>query len=253
MIRSRFLRITLIAALLGFAGTMIMSWAPGDRPAARAVSVGLVLLAITFAVGLAFPDRRRIALRIVAGTVVLVYVVYFAVYAWRLLHGEPQPFGIGRPSALMAGIGLLVWGIPLLVYALSGRSLREHKRIEAVARAIAADPTGEVIDRHTLGALEAEGADLALETDVQFFMYFPSEGHARSALSVIEREGHAADLHASEHESAGEPWVVAVHRRLAPTWENVRAARARYTSLAQELGGGFDGWEAAVRAPDAKA
>lgn len=249
MIQSRFLRIVLVAAVLGFGALLVASWSPDDDPLARAVTVGLMLLAVTFAVGVALPGRRRIALRVVAGAVVLFYLVYFATYAWRALHGEPQPFGLGQPSALMAGLGLLVWGVPLLVYTLSGRTLREHAADEALAQAIASDPTGELIDRQTIAALEAEGADVTLETDVQLFMLFPAEGNARSALNVVQREGHVADLHAPDEPA--EPWVVAVHRLLAPTFEGIREARSRYTILARELGGAFDGWEAAVRAPDA--
>ena len=248
MIESRFLRIVLVVAVLGFAALLLAGRSPDDTPAARAVSTGLVLLALTFVVGLVMPGRRRIALRVVAGLVVAFYLAYFAIYAWRLVQGEPQPFGLGTPSALMAGLGLLVWGVPLLVYALSGRTLREHAAAEAAARAIAADPTGEMLDRHTLDALVAEGADLALETDVQLFLLFPTEAHARSAQSVVQREGHVGDVLAPDEPD--QSWVLAVHRMLVPSLENVRAARARYTSLATELGGTFDGWEAALRRPD---
>jgi MFS family permease len=248
MIESRFLRAVLVAALLGFVALLVAGWSPDDTPTARAVGVGLVLLALTFAVGVIAPGRRRLALRIVAGVVVAFYLAYFGTYAWRLARGEPQPFVFGQPSALMAGIGLLVWGVPLLVYALSGRTLREHAADEAAVKALAADPTGELLDQHTLDALTDEGADLALETDVQLFLLFPGEGHARSAQSVVQREGHVGDVLAPDEPDT--PWVLAVHRRFVPTLENVRAARARYTSLATELGGTFDGWEAAVRAAD---
>lgn len=248
MIESRFLRAVLVAALLGFVALLVAGWSPDDAPTARAAGIGLVFLALTFAAGIVVPGRRRLALRVVAGVVVAFYLAYFATYAWRLARGEPQPFELGRPSALMAGIGLLVWGVPLLVYALSGRTPREHAADEAAVKALVADPTGETLDRHTLDALVDEGADLALETDVQLFLLFPEEGHARSAQSVVQREGHVGDVLAPDE--PGTPWVLAVHRRLVPTLENVRAARARYTSLATELGGTFDGWEAAVRAGD---
>lgn len=127
---------------------------------------------------------------------------------------------------------------------------RAHAGGEAAVAMLATEPTGEMLDRRTLGALVDEGADLALETDVQLFLLFPTEGHARSAQSVVRREGHLGDVLASDEPDA--PWVLAVHRTMVPALENVRAARARYTSLAMELGGTFDGWEAAVRGPDVR-
>ena len=118
-------RIVLILALLGFVWMINAGPAdPADAPTASQRVVGIVVssVALLFAIGLAFPRRGRVATRIVAGCVVLAYLAYFVTELIELLRGEQQEFTRGEPSALMAGIGLLVWGVPMIVYALGGPS-----------------------------------------------------------------------------------------------------------------------------------
>jgi Regulator of ribonuclease activity B len=150
------------------------------------IAVLLGLVSLTAAVGFAFPGRSRVALRITAAVVVLAYVLYFGWEYLELLRGHRQPFAVGQPSTLMAGLGLLVWGIPLLLHALSGRSPRER----AYATAKARDTSGALMDRETLSALERAGADLSLPTETEFLLVFPSEAHARSAENLAVREGY---------------------------------------------------------------
>ena len=105
-------RIVLILALLGFVWMVNAGPAdPTDAPTTSQRVVGIIVssVALLFALGLAFPRRGRVATRIVAGCVVLAYLAYFVTELISLLRGEPRPFRRGEPSALMAGIGLLVW------------------------------------------------------------------------------------------------------------------------------------------------
>jgi Regulator of ribonuclease activity B len=240
MIQSPFLRAVLVLALLSFGAFCLqIGWSEGGS--GTWLLLVLALASVTFAIGLAFPGRRRIALRLVAAGVVVLYLVYFGAEFVSLLRGTAQQTRIGQPSALMAGAGLLVWGVPLLIYTLSGRTGREH----AVAAAIAGDRSGTLRDRQTIDALVRAGADLQLPTNVRFYLELPTKGHANSAATIAERENFRVELSSPLTDDA--PWICCIEQELAPTWDNVRAARARFEELAAALGGTVDGWEAAVR------
>lgn len=200
-------------------------------------AIVLGLLAVTFAVGLLFPGRRRIALRVVAGAVVLLYIIYFDAELVALLRGEPQKFQPGRPSALMAGFGILMWAIPLFIYTVTGRTRGERRWADLVAQ----DTSWAVRDRLALERLVKRGADLSLETDVRFYLVVASEQHARSAENIVLREGYSIEIFAPKNSAA--QWICCVSQRAVPSWENIRAARERFTSLASALGGVVAGWE----------
>jgi hypothetical protein len=97
VIRSRVLRWVLVAALAAFAA-FSLSLGADDGPDARAVGVAMAALAALVAVGLLFPGRRRVLLRVAAGLVSLAYVAYFALQLGLLLRGQRQPFSLGQPS-----------------------------------------------------------------------------------------------------------------------------------------------------------
>ena len=67
MIRSRFFRSILIVALLTF--TAFCVWTVTTDPQVILYATVLGLLAVTFAVGLLFTGRRRLALRVVGSPV----------------------------------------------------------------------------------------------------------------------------------------------------------------------------------------
>jgi hypothetical protein len=240
MISSPTLRAVLAIALVAFAAFCLqLAWTEGGP--GTWVLIVLALGAVTFAVGLIVPGRRRIALRLVAGVVVIGYLVYFGAELAALLRGGSQPLRVGGPSAMMAGVGVLVWGVPLLVYTLSGRTPREH----AIRAAIAADHDFVLRDRLALAALERAGADLELPTEVRFHLDLPGEAHARSVANVAEREGLGVEVYAPEDPSG--PWTCCVSDTMRPTWENIRGLRARLTELASAMGGEVEGWEALAR------
>jgi hypothetical protein len=101
------------------------------------------------------------------------------------------------------------------------------------------------MDRETLDALEAAGADLSLPTETIFHLVFPTEAHARSAESVAAREGYRVQSYVAG--DGATEWICCITQELVPEWENIRGARSRFTELANALGGHVDGWEAAVR------
>ncbi|HEY5061739.1 MAG TPA: hypothetical protein VII52_09410 [Gemmatimonadaceae bacterium] len=130
MFKNRFARGVLVVAVVGFAWMFVADWATSSNQARwidAAFSAGSLLLAI----GIAAPVRARWALRVVAGAVGLSSLVFFVVELRDLLEGNRQVLALGHPSATTAGIGLLVYGVPLLIFAVSGfagkrwRSIRD--------------------------------------------------------------------------------------------------------------------------------
>jgi hypothetical protein len=135
MITSPVLRGVLVLCLGIFVWAI---WAPDPQGApiqARLGLVALTVLAAIFAVGLVFPTRARWALRVVAG---IGAGCLFSLFAYRvalfLVAGPPSGSVIAVDSPLRTGFGLLIWGVPLLIFALSGRSSRERATDEEQKR-----------------------------------------------------------------------------------------------------------------------
>ena len=122
MINKPWQRGVLLLALLGFAYLLLDGW-EFDSARSHTGSVILVGLALLFAIGLAMPVRGRWALRSTAGIIALAYVVYLGFELWDLAHGKPQSLRRSEPSAFNALRGLLIFGVPLFLFAI-GRSSR---------------------------------------------------------------------------------------------------------------------------------
>ena len=114
---SRGARWTIIAFILLFAWMLLSSWS-ADSSRQRVVESGLIAFMFVLALGLAAPGRFRWALRVAAGMVAVGYLAYFIVEVTGLFRGDSQPLSLNRPNATAAGIGLLVYGVPALVFAL---------------------------------------------------------------------------------------------------------------------------------------
>jgi hypothetical protein len=114
---SRGARWIIVAVLIVFSWMVLAGWAT-DTANQHLWDVGIAGFMLLLAVALIAPDRFRWALRIIAGVIGVGYFGYFATEAVSLLRGERQPLRLGQPSATMAGLGFLLYGIPALVYAL---------------------------------------------------------------------------------------------------------------------------------------
>jgi hypothetical protein len=119
VIHSRILRVVLLATLLGGVWLMLAGWAT-DSPRDRFIDASISAVVLLFALGVALPVRASWAFRIVAAVIGVTYLAYFGSELWDLLRGRPQPLRVGEPSVLMAGLGLLIIGVPSLLFALSG-------------------------------------------------------------------------------------------------------------------------------------
>jgi hypothetical protein len=96
---------------------MVLSGWDTDTTKARIISAAVAGFMLLLVLGLVAPNRFVVALRVAAGMVALLYFGYFLTYVASLLRGERQEIRVGQPSALMAGIGLLIYGVPALIFA----------------------------------------------------------------------------------------------------------------------------------------
>jgi hypothetical protein len=139
MIRSPALRVIVAVVVLLFAWMLLAGWST-ETPRARLGLAGMAALLVLLALALLAPRRMAWAFRVLAGTVFVLYAAYFVDQARQLLGGASQPFALGRPSTLMAGLGLLVFGVPCLVFALSGQWLPVHRVWRTRPRATPRNP-----------------------------------------------------------------------------------------------------------------
>jgi hypothetical protein len=136
---------------------------------------------------------------------------------------------------------LLLVAISVLVFLGVLRTLqRKYVRPTAVLRA----PIGSLeADRQTLTALREAGADLTKLTEVNFYLYFPTQAAAADAAAQAQTpELPARVVRAAD----GKAWLCFVSGTMVPTESAIHAASARLQAVATALGGDYDGWEAAV-------
>lgn len=105
---------------------------PEDTPTQRAGSMVVALLAVLLLLGLASPLRFRWAARMVTGAVFLIYLAFVCLEAWRAI----QLRSVAGTSLVLALVGMLVWGIPALVFALSGAFPSEHRESEQAGESV---------------------------------------------------------------------------------------------------------------------
>jgi hypothetical protein len=129
---SRPSRYILAAVLVLFTWMVLTGW-DADSGKVRALDATLAAFMLLLALVVLAPRRLNIALRVVAGMVAVGYLAYFCGEVWALINGERQVIRLGAPSALMAGFGLLIFGVPALIYALGGVTLGWVARLFARA------------------------------------------------------------------------------------------------------------------------
>ena len=124
----------ILAAVLALFTWMVLAGWDMDSNTSRAMDVAVATFMVLLGFGVLAPRRMSGALRIVAGMIALTYLAYFGFEVRGLLSGEHQVLKIGAPSALMAGVGLLVFGVPALIFALGGVTAGWVGRLFARAR-----------------------------------------------------------------------------------------------------------------------
>jgi hypothetical protein len=216
----------------------------------RMWSAGLAALLLIGSFGVLAPTRFRIALRIIAGATGLGYIAYFVSELVALINGQPQQFRIGQPSALMAGLGLAVFAVPCLVYAIGVERtgilrIFDWTRHLGMADDEHAPASQEQKDRVTLAAMLEAGADLTKETELLFFVYTRTEDNAEHFAAKERIDGWDCEVHAPIQGTID--WLVILKTHAVPSVERISGFTARFRRRELTDGVRFDGWEAAVR------
>ena len=99
-------------------------------------------------------------------------------------------------------------------------------------------------DRQTLYALKAHGADLTKATEVNFYLYLPTRVAAETAAAEARRSGYVAEVRPPLPNY--DTWLCLASRDMVPPPDAIDLARVGFESLASQLEGEFDGWEAAI-------
>jgi hypothetical protein len=95
-------------------------------------------------------------------------------------------------------------------------------------------------DLERLEQLREIGSRLNLPHPVRTFLAMPSEARAREAGEQLEKDGFSCQLRALADGS----WVVTSVMKIVPTPGAITHLREQMETVAQTLGGSFDGWNA---------
>jgi hypothetical protein len=92
-----------------------------------------------------------------------------------------------------------------------------------------------------LRSLQAAGADMSAQYDVDFEHIFPDLGSAERFVEKVAARNGRTEL--TEHDGAsGYYWQVRVVVRLLPRYASVTRVENELASLAESCGGRADGW-----------
>ena len=100
-------------------------------------------------------------------------------------------------------------------------------------------------DALVIDKLRESGADLKLSRQVDFYLYFPDEPAANRVAAMMRGEGYTVEVRAPTAEIPD--WACLAHKSMLVSLSRMHEARARLTSLAEQFGGEYDGWEAPVK------
>jgi hypothetical protein len=98
-------------------------------------------------------------------------------------------------------------------------------------------------NERVLEKLAAVGADVGAPTEVNVYLYFPSQDAASRAAEQVRALGFPQVL---VSESLNESWACIGTWVMAPELNAIRDLAARLEEVARAHGGEYDGWEAAV-------
>ena len=127
--------------------------------------------------------------------------------------------------------------------------MRELSRIRFLSQlilllcAMACGPAATESDEGVLEQLRQAGSNLQKPHPVQFYFFFPTRMAAQRACKVLEEQGFSVVVQPGASPSQ---FLCQAGKELVPDIETMRQLRARFETLAEELGGEYDGWVAPV-------
>jgi hypothetical protein len=94
-------------------------------------------------------------------------------------------------------------------------------------------------DQAVLTQLRKAGSKLAKPHPVEFFLYFPSEALGNKAAAQIRSSGFHVEVKPG---AQGSGWLCLATKQIEPELQSLQQIRAEFTTLANSLGGEYDGW-----------
>jgi hypothetical protein len=119
----------------------------------------------------------------------------------------------------------------------------EYEELDRYTPGDPEDPHG---DRATLRQLVNHGADLSKPTNFIHYIVLPDRARATAAGRLMA-ETLGYDVRGRAPEEPDGEWLVMAEREEVPTLENIDRMRAALSLAAEQHGGDYDGWEAAIR------
>ena len=94
-------------------------------------------------------------------------------------------------------------------------------------------------DQAVLVQLKKAGSDLSKPHNIEFFVYFPDELRALKAEPKIKELGFQVDVRPA---AKGTDWLCFSKKTMVPELAALQRIRRDLASVAQSLGGEYDGW-----------
>lgn len=105
-------------------------------------------------------------------------------------------------------------------------------------------------DERVLRALASAGSDLSKSTDIVFYLYVPTREDADRCYVALWEAGYRSRVSAPLGELPNglseSRWSVISHLEAVPTLATIHTSQDLMEQLARQVGGEFDGWEAAI-------
>jgi hypothetical protein len=102
------------------------------------------------------------------------------------------------------------------------------------------------VDQKVLDQLREAGSDLSKPHDLEFFLYFANQEAATIAADRIITSGAGGFAAEVKRSPQGDVWMCYVTRKMVPEGAKIALIGERFSALAQELGGEYDGWETSL-------
>ena len=104
-------------------------------------------------------------------------------------------------------------------------------------------PDTGALDALTIQQLANAGADLRLPRETIHYLYVPTEDGAHTAEHALTATGRIIVVRPA---ATGNQWLVLLTQSMVVSQASMTELRAEIESVSAQVGGEYDGWEAAV-------
>src|SRR5947199_10208279 len=99
------------------------------------------------------------------------------------------------------------------------------------------------VEQETLRDLAKAGANVSRPTEIITYRYDPDEARGRRAAWELLEAGYRVEVRPAATRPS---WLTLAKIDVIPSSDNIAMIRQRFEALASQVGGEYDGWEAAV-------